>query len=139
MIKRFIVVVDNAADPRREMRRERFIGYAKGKGMSWWNQIPPLWLLTDTTGKMTASQLDDDAFDIFKTACIAIELKGDASWAGHGPEEMFQWMRNEWREKPGTALSDVARIARQLAQSGDKSQPPSPRSFIPPPDQGRSR
>ena len=98
MSKRFIVAVDNAADPRRAQRRERFIGYAKGKGLIWWNEMPSLWLLVDRDGQMTASQLDDDAFDIFDAACVVFELKeGSDAWAGHGPDGMFRWLMNRWK------------------------------------------
>ena len=98
MSKRFIIAVDNAAHPQRELRKERFIGYAKGKRLSWWNRIPSFWLLVDETGEMTASQLDDDAYEIFGAPCVVFELQGDDSytWAGHGPEGMFEWMKSLW-------------------------------------------
>ena len=99
MSKRFIIAVDNAAHPQRELRKERFIGYAKGKGLKWWNRIPSFWLLADETGEMTASQLDDDAYDIFGVPCIVIELRGDSPWAGHGPRDMFEWMGSRWGDE----------------------------------------
>ena len=103
MSKRFIVAIDNAAHPQRELRRERFIGYAKGKGLLWWNWVPSFWLLVDKAGQLTASKLDDDAHDIFGTPCVVIGLQGDGhTWAGHGPEGMFKWLKSDWKNSVDT-------------------------------------
>ena len=100
MTKRFIVAVDNAAHPQRELRRERFIGYAKGKGLIWWNRVPSFWLMVDKTGRMTASGLDDDAHEIFAAPCVVIELRDDNhTWSGHGPKGMFEWLKNIWQKR----------------------------------------
>ena len=125
MKKRFIVAVDNAAHPQRELRQERFIGYAKGKGLTWWNRMPSFWLLVDNSGQLTASQLDDDAYDIFGVPCAVIELRGEShTWSGHGPKGMFDWLNSHWNSSSSSVpLSDVL---RRLA---DNPLPP----FSPPP------
>ena len=100
MKKRFIVAVDDEGHPQRELRRERFIGYAKGRGLGLWNRVPSVWLIVDSAGQLTAGQLNKDAYEIFDASCLIIELRGDDSadtWSGHGPKGAFEWMKRNWR------------------------------------------
>ena len=138
MSKRFIVAIDNATHPQRELRRERFIGYAKGRGLLWWNRIPSFWLLVDESGQLTASKLDDDVRDIFGAPCVIIELRSDNdTWAGHGPKGMFEWLKSEWKEGAKSPFSHFLEAASREGQPSEERAPLTPLGH--PPGNGRRR
>ena len=123
MSKRFIVVVDDNAPPfLRNAQNDRFVAYAKGKGMGWWCWIPSFWLLVDGSGKMTAKQLSSDVHDIFYGRCFVAELReGEGTWSGYGSEEMFEWVRDNWDPSQGTPFSPGRNI---LGEAGRRKVDP---------------
>ena len=98
MKKRFIVCVDM---PMKE-EDNAFLDYVKSKGLGWWHWINGVWLLVDSNGKSTASEIRDATGKHFNNRNrLVIELDKDGdTWSGHGPKsqdnDMFDWIHRNW-------------------------------------------
>jgi hypothetical protein len=98
--KRFIVAVESGT----KEQQDAFTEYLRGQGFGWWHWIDNLWLLVDSTGKTTGSDLTSQVNATFPTLnCMVFELSADGdTWAGYGPRteasNMFTWMRQNWKE-----------------------------------------
>lgn len=100
MTHRFIVAVTELSSE----DHNKFVKFAREKGMGFWHWVPGCWLLTDVSEKVTAVEIRDFLHDLgsVNKRCIVIEIEKEKTWAGFGPnkppQDMFKWIRETWRE-----------------------------------------
>lgn len=98
MKKRFVVALDSS----NKSQNDSFVEYIKDKGYGWWHWIDNFWLLTDSSGNLTAAKLRTDLGEIYPGVHkLVLELRGnDDDWAGFGPnsekKNMFSWLKSNW-------------------------------------------
>jgi hypothetical protein len=101
MRKRFVVLLS----PARKPAHDKFLAWVRKAELSWWHWMNGSWLLVDTKGQHTASEIRDAVTESFGNArCLVLELRGeDDTWSGSGParpkKNMFDWVRRAWRAK----------------------------------------
>ncbi|MBP6739569.1 MAG: hypothetical protein KA146_06245 [Leptospiraceae bacterium] len=99
MKKRFIVCVTGSTDE----EDMTFINFIKDNKLGWWHWISNVWLIVDSHGVFSVSELRDYVKEIFSGEhLLVIELneQGD-TWAGFGPatesKNMFDWIKKSWK------------------------------------------
>ncbi len=98
MRKRFVVALDSNTGEQNEQFKE----YIRDLRLGWWYWLDGFWLLTDSSGELTASELRDDLGEIYPgVRKLVLELRGDDdTWAGFGPKNdaknMFSWLKRNW-------------------------------------------
>ena len=98
MKKKFAVAMDTNS----KSGNEEFKEYIRENGYGWWNRINGFWLLVDSNGELSASELSTDLDEFFPGARrLVIELKEDeGTWSGYGPnnedKNMFTWIKKNW-------------------------------------------
>lgn len=98
MKKRFVVALDSAIKEQDEAFKE----YVRSRGLGWWHWLTNLWLLTDASGQLTASEIRDVLTEIYpRVHALVLELRGDDdTWSGIGPKtekrNMFKWLHKNW-------------------------------------------
>ena len=98
MNKRFAVALDSST----KAQNEEFVKYIRDNGYGWWHWIDNFWLLTSSSGELTAEKLRDDLGEIYPGVHkIVLELRGDNDiWSGFGPKSenknMFTWLKKYW-------------------------------------------
>lgn len=99
MKKRFIVAVDSSTPEQEQAFRE----WIAGRG--WWHWLNNFWLIADSSGEMTASEILDRVRGCYPNVdCVVLELRPDGTdtWAAFGPysdkRNMFNWLRRNWKQ-----------------------------------------
>lgn len=98
MSKRYIVAVDSST----KEQETAFLALVKADGLGWWHWLNNFWLLTDSEGQLSASEIRHKIMETYPTIhCLVIELSGtEDTWAGYGPNtearDMFKWLKNTW-------------------------------------------
>ncbi len=73
---------------------------------TWWHWLNQTWLLVDTLGVHSATEIRDKMIECFpQTYFVVLELNPSATnWAGFGPnnetdatKNMFAWLNKNWR------------------------------------------
>ena len=98
MRKKFIVAVDDPTAAQKKKLSE----YFKGK-YGWWHWIGGFWMVTDSTGELTAAMIRDKVGELApNTRRLVMEIKESGGWAGFGPttesKNMFKWIRETWSD-----------------------------------------
>jgi hypothetical protein len=98
--KRFVIAVDSSTKDQNVAFREHL--KARTPGL-WWHWLSNLWLIVDTDGKYTASELVDVVQEFYpatNTLVIELPANGD-TWSGFGPnvegKNMFGWLEKKWQ------------------------------------------
>lgn len=81
-----------------------FIEFLRDNKLGWWHCIPNVWLITDRSGKMTASALRDKISELRTqnaTSCLVMQVHDDITWAGLYPNgstkrDEFDWIKRTW-------------------------------------------
>lgn len=98
MRRKFAVALDSSTQEQ-NAELKKFI---KDNGLGWWYWINNFWLLTDSKGRLTASDIRDKLSEIYPGVhCLVISLdKDEDSWSGFGPrnseKNMFKWLSETW-------------------------------------------
>jgi hypothetical protein len=98
MKKRFAVIVDSTTPEQAAALTEFF----KENHVGWWHWLTNLWLVSDSSGKLSASGIRDTLGTIFPGVhCLVLEINDDGdTWSGFGPKttekNMFKWIRENW-------------------------------------------
>ena len=95
MITRFAIGVSDMSSEEDGKLRD----YLKENGYGWWHWIENLWLVIDTSGKLTAGDLFDALRGIAPEKWnIVLEIEQVKDWAGYGPagkkQNMFNWFED---------------------------------------------
>ena len=95
-MKRFVVGTSRTT-PEQDAKFLQLVR-ARWPHVGWWHQVTETWLFVDLLGTATAAALRDVAMEAFPTInLMVIEIKGEATWAGFGPQNtMFPWMNETW-------------------------------------------
>lgn len=100
MKKRFIICIDKSTKEQDLF----FIEYLKTNKVAWWHWLSNTWLVSNTSGQLTASGLRDKLKEIFTgehTLVFEITATND-TWAGFGPQSdsknMFAWLKTNWQK-----------------------------------------
>jgi hypothetical protein len=99
MKKRFVVLVGETPNEA-ETKFKDWVGAEK---LGWWHWMPGSWLIVDTSGAKTASELRDAIGKCYGASnSLILELRGkDDTWSGFGPQakdhNFFQWIRTNWK------------------------------------------
>jgi len=99
MKKRYIICVNDSNKEQNNL----FMEYIKENGLGWWHYIDNFWLLTDISGKLSASIIRDQLNIIYGVRNMVIEINQNSdNWAGFGPqnenENMFDWIQKNWKK-----------------------------------------
>lgn len=97
MIKRFVVLLDSAA----EDQDNQFLEWLKEKGVGWWHWLSLSWLIVNSRGDLSAGKIRNKVTEVYGSNTLVIELQGsDDTWAGYGPKRgkrnMFKWLEETW-------------------------------------------
>ncbi len=88
-----------ALDSNEKEQNTAFKEFIKEHGYGWWYWIDGFWLITDSSGELTASKLRTYLNDYYpKIRRLVLELNAnDIDWAGYGPtseeKNMFGWLK----------------------------------------------
>lgn len=71
----------------------------------WWHWMNQTWMLIDTTGTHTASEIRDQCVECFPGIYVIVfEITGANTWAGFGANSptdennnMFTWIKEHWK------------------------------------------
>ncbi|MBS1509836.1 MAG: hypothetical protein JST86_03295 [Bacteroidetes bacterium] len=100
MKKRYIVCINNS----KKEQEEKFIEFLKDNSLAWWHWLPNTWLLSENTGRLSASFIRDAVKEIFDNEYnIVFEIsQTNDTWSGFGPssenKNMFKWLKNNWKK-----------------------------------------
>jgi len=97
MKKRYVVAIDTGT----KEQNDAFVKLLRERGLGWWHWLTNCWLITDSRGQLSASELRDKVQSTFQCNCLVLELRdGDDTWAGYGPQtekrDMFKWLKENW-------------------------------------------
>ncbi|PIF47479.1 hypothetical protein CLU96_4537 [Chryseobacterium sp. 52] len=101
MKKRFIICLNENTSTEQD---KLFINYINENKVAWWHWLATTWLITDTNGKLTASEIRSKLKEIFPNNYnMVFEFRDDKdTWAGfgknNGDENMFEWIKNNWED-----------------------------------------
>ncbi|MEQ4624758.1 hypothetical protein [Providencia manganoxydans] len=99
MRKKFIVALNSTT----EEQQKNFIELIRKKGLSWWHWLDGTWLIVDSSGELTATELRDECKIAFPSVhLLVIEINANEdTWSGFGPSDddnnnMFRWIHDTW-------------------------------------------
>ena len=83
-------------------QNEKFKVYISEQKCGWWHWLTNSWLVTDSSGELTAAILRDNVDECFPGVYnLVLELRDkNDTWAGFGTtakdKEMFKWVKANW-------------------------------------------
>jgi len=98
MKKRFVVAVESSTSE----QSAALVEFFEERGVGWWHYLPNLWLISDSNGKLDASEIRDELRLLIPGEhSLVLEFRADGdTWAGFGPKSerrnMFKWIRGNW-------------------------------------------
>ena len=99
MKKRFVVMIETSS----KEQNDSFLEWIKEERLGWWHWFQNVWLLSNSRGHLSASDIRDKLKEFYGTAnTLVLELRGaDDTWSGRGPKNekrnMFKWIKSNWR------------------------------------------
>jgi hypothetical protein len=99
MKKRFIVCIDDST----KEQDQKFIEYIKENGFGWWHYLKNTWLIADSTGKSSVSEIRNMVKESYDNEYnMVFQLNEDeGTWSGFGPSSekrnMFKWIKENWK------------------------------------------
>jgi hypothetical protein len=97
-VKRFIVALNSGTKEQNAVFKQ----FIRDREYGWWHWLSDLWLLTDSSGVLTAAELNKELNNIYPgVRKVVFELRGkNDAWAGFGPigedKNMFNWIKKNW-------------------------------------------
>lgn len=93
-MKKFIIALDNSNSE----KNDKFLEYINDNNLNWWHWINNFWIVIDSEDSLTALDLRNVVYEIFKENAFVMEFQKD-SWGGFGPssdkpdgKNMFNWL-----------------------------------------------
>lgn len=101
MKKRFIILLDEITEGKD--KDDDFRKFAKSHNYGYWHWFPNSWLIDDSMGTSSASEIMDKVREIYGVNNFVVELGPDNdTWSGYGPKSeksnMFEWLHKYWKK-----------------------------------------